>query len=275
MDKSILDKGIVISKEWASTIGLPINFTIKDNSFNFSSLSFSNDVNSKGYNINPIEIFQEAKKHNVPFDIALLVYDWTKVSPQPTNPAQSGQSMQIPMQWYATFPEVFAEFFLHELCHYFFQKAGKNDITHNYDPAFTSKPRKDWYLYLLKDLIKQNIPTPQPSYIFIKPNEVINLKPELVQILDKARGISKVSYKITSGFRTPEQNKVAGGTVNSSHMRGMAADIACTNLNRGDILEGLMVFRKSLFIELANAHIHVDIDSSIHPMGTMIISSDD
>lgn len=117
-------------------------------------------------------------------------------------------------------------------------------------------------------------PTPSP-YIYFKPSEVVNLQVSLVKMLDTSRGISNTPFVITSGFRTSEQNKNAGGVANSAHLRGLAVDIACTNTNRGAILKGLLSCGVPVFIEIAQAHIHVDIDDTIHTLGTVIISSDD
>lgn len=114
-------------------------------------------------------------------------------------------------------------------------------------------------------------PAPSP-YIYFKPSEVVNLQVPLVQMLDKARGISNTPYVITSGFRTPEQNSAVGGEPNSSHLRGLAADIACTNTTRQAVLKGLLTCGTPVFIECATAHIHVDIDPSIHTLGDMIVS---
>lgn len=114
-------------------------------------------------------------------------------------------------------------------------------------------------------------PAPAP-YIYFKPSEVVNLQVPLVQMLDKARGISNTPYKITSGFRTPEQNVAAGGEANSAHLRGLAADIACINASKQSILRGLLTCGIPVFIEDCTDHVHVDIDGSIHPLGDMIVS---
>lgn len=125
------------------------------------------------------------------------------------------------------------------------------------------------------DLPNEIIMDTKNKYKYFADKEIVNLKPELVKALDVARGVSNTPYKINSGFRTVEQNKAAGGTANSAHLRGLAADLASDNVNRGAILRGLLTCGTPLFIEIAMSHIHVDIDSSIHPMGTVIVSSDD
>lgn len=125
-------------------------------------------------------------------------------------------------------------------------------------------------------LIPPTVTPPKPAkYIYFKPGEIVGLQDSLVSMLDTSRGISNTPYVITSGFRTPEQNKAVGGVTNSSHLRGLAADIACTNINRGAILKGLLTCGTPVFIEVAEKHIHVDVDSTIHALDTVIISTND
>lgn len=63
---------------------------------------------------------------------------------------------------------------------------------------------------------------------------------ELIDKLDKARGISGVSYKINSGYRCPEHNAKVGGSPSSLHKAGRAADIHVSdNHSRYMILKGL------------------------------------
>ena len=81
-----------------------------------------------------------------------------------------------------------------------------------------------------------------------------------VRLLDRARTISNVPYKINSGYRTPEHNKKVGGKKTSSHLKGLAADIHCTDSeSRAKIVQGLIDsgFRR---IGIANTFIHVDSD---------------
>jgi len=101
---------------------------------------------------------------------------------------------------------------------------------------------------------------------------IAELKVPLVNMLDKARGISGVPYTITSGFRTVVENKKVGGVSNSAHLKGLAVDISCTTQTRQAILLGLLTCGIPVFIEDCPTHIHVDIDSSIHTMGGGIIS---
>jgi hypothetical protein len=101
---------------------------------------------------------------------------------------------------------------------------------------------------------------------------VAELKVAFVNMLDIARGISGVAYKLTSGFRTVVENTKVGGVSNSSHIKGLGGDIACTTATRQAILRGLLTCGIPVFIEDCPNHIHVDIDSSIHTLGGGIIS---
>ena len=86
---------------------------------------------------------------------------------------------------------------------------------------------------------------------------------ELLDLLDLAREIAGVPFRITSGVRSREDNKRVGGGNDSAHMRGYAADIlAIDSTTRGKVLRGLYVagaHRVGIYKE----HIHVDVDPSL------------
>ena len=88
-----------------------------------------------------------------------------------------------------------------------------------------------------------------------------NMDPNFLKKLDKARAYSGVPFKITSGYRTIEYNsKLKNSTVTSSHIKGLAADIAIkSSRDRFLILEALI---KEGFcrIGIAENFIHVDDD---------------
>ena len=154
-----LDAGIAQAKTWAETIGLDLEFTLHDIDFQFTAIEFGNSAHlngqpNNGFTVNNVEIFQQGKATDIDFDSVVLVYDWTKIKPQTTNPTDSGEVISIPEQWYATYPEVFAEFLLHELCHMFFSESGIVDITHNQwqSNQYHNSPNETWYLYLLSTL---------------------------------------------------------------------------------------------------------------------------
>lgn len=79
------------------------------------------------------------------------------------------------------------------------------------------------------------------TYKYFKPSEIVGLKPELVSLLDKARGIAGVAFSITSGFRDKKHNEEVGGVADSAHMSGYAVDIKCTtSANRWKIINSLI-----------------------------------
>jgi uncharacterized protein YcbK (DUF882 family) len=95
------------------------------------------------------------------------------------------------------------------------------------------------------------------------PGSGINMKPEFLEKLDKAREIAGVPFKINSGFRTAAKNKLEGGKPDSSHLTGYAADVDLPN-SGGSRLRFVIV---AALIEagfnrlgIANGFIHVDND---------------
>ena len=84
----------------------------------------------------------------------------------------------------------------------------------------------------------------------------------LLDFLDEARDYSALPYRINSGYRCPTQNLVVGGSQTSSHLKGMAADIACPNSrDRYLIINGLLFCGISR-IGIAPTFIHVDMDGT-------------
>jgi zinc D-Ala-D-Ala carboxypeptidase len=86
-----------------------------------------------------------------------------------------------------------------------------------------------------------------------------------VQKLQTARDIASIPFAITSGYRCPKHNAEVGGTANSSHLKGMAADIRTrTSSERFAIVDGLL---KAGFerIGIGSNFVHVDIDESKPP----------
>lgn len=80
--------------------------------------------------------------------------------------------------------------------------------------------------------------------------------------LDEARGIAGCPFKISSGYRTKNHNSIVGGRVGSSHLKGLACDIAVNNSSdRGKILRGL-VMAGFTRIGVAKTFIHCDLDEN-------------
>lgn len=79
-------------------------------------------------------------------------------------------------------------------------------------------------------------------------------------MLDHARELAGIPFKINSGYRTIEHNEKVGGKPNSSHIVGKAVDIAIRNSReRWLILEALIDVGFNR-IGLAKTFIHVDSD---------------
>ena len=82
----------------------------------------------------------------------------------------------------------------------------------------------------------------------------------LLEMLDEVRDKFDKPMYITSGYRTEKHNTKVGGTPNSSHLRGLAVDIACSSsVDRYHLINCLLDvgFKR---IGIANSFIHVDID---------------
>lgn len=83
---------------------------------------------------------------------------------------------------------------------------------------------------------------------------------KLVEMLDLAREISKCSYVVNSGYRCPIYNRQVNGTDDSSHIKGLAADIKVAgNYERLKIVRGLMLAGFTR-LGIYETFIHVDID---------------
>ena len=85
---------------------------------------------------------------------------------------------------------------------------------------------------------------------------------EFLQMLDKARTIAGVSFRINSGYRTKSHNAKVGGVPASSHLKGCACDISApTSRERYHIVRGLMAagFNR---IGIGATFVHVDNDEA-------------
>ena len=56
-----------------------------------------------------------------------------------------------------------------------------------------------------------------------------NLRSLVEQVLDPLREAYGKPIRVTSGYRCPQLNRLVGGSPNSQHMRGEAADIVAKN----------------------------------------------
>lgn len=94
-------------------------------------------------------------------------------------------------------------------------------------------------------------------------SEVEGLDQELVAKLDMAREQAGVPFTITSGKREPKSNIEAGGVGDSSHLKGLAVDLRCSNsLDRYQMIKALLLvgFQR---IGVYDQHIHCDLDTTL------------
>jgi uncharacterized protein YcbK (DUF882 family) len=82
----------------------------------------------------------------------------------------------------------------------------------------------------------------------------------LLNMIDEAREIYGKPIHITSGYRTESHNRKVGGVDSSSHLKGLAVDVACVRSNdRFKMLNALLEVGFNR-IGVASTFIHVDID---------------
>ena len=166
--------GLDIVSTKLKTIGIDMEFGFFSTSRTYTG--YETAPGSQFYAVKGQEIFDTVKDlPNKTYDYYCLMYDWMTVEPHNPNPLlarfnpcqyplviNNGIPMSMPVQWYGGYAEVFAEFFLHEMCHaeYFRQGKSAQDQTHNkaHFPEFNQKSSMDFYLFLLKQL--RMAPTP-------------------------------------------------------------------------------------------------------------------
>jgi len=82
---------------------------------------------------------------------------------------------------------------------------------------------------------------------------------DLLYMLDRAREFAKKPFVITSGYRCenhPESKK----NPTSSHIKGLAVDIKCTDSNTRAIIVDALVYADFERLGLHKSFIHADID---------------
>jgi len=89
-----------------------------------------------------------------------------------------------------------------------------------------------------------------------------------LSMLDDARRIAGIPFRITSGYRTPSHNAYVGGSLpdpmrnkkGSSHLYGYAADIACNSGQQREIIVAALIKAGFRRIGIAQNFIHCDND---------------
>lgn len=202
-NQDAFDHGIAKVVSMGKAMGFNFDISVKTIDYNFSSIPFTNSSVISGHCVDPTQILSQVTGEE---DITCLVYDWSKVSPQPTNPVQSPVKkihctpIQIPEQWYNGYEDVFVQYFLHEICHamYFLLDRIPQDMTHlltsmNLDPVeymkWANKQPSDYYLNLIQKLT--------PAWNLYKSTQQMKTI-TLTRTLDT--GIESLGDLITDGF---------------------------------------------------------------------------
>lgn len=87
-----------------------------------------------------------------------------------------------------------------------------------------------------------------------------DISPKLIEKLEPVREMYGEPLIINSGCRCYEQNRKEGGMPDSSHIRGLAADIKITNSSqRYQLL--ILLFNRFYRVGIAKGFIHVDVDT--------------
>lgn len=156
---NILTQGLDMAKTYAATIGLNFDYTFGTTNRKFRTSTFDGTAVGKAVGVDGWEILEETPNG---FKVSCLIYDWDVYTPKPTNPIQQPiasngcNPIQIPENWYVTYPEVLCDYFLHELCHsgYYFKNDVQHDLTHAQHSfsEWTNKQAHEYYLYLLQGL---------------------------------------------------------------------------------------------------------------------------
>jgi uncharacterized protein YcbK (DUF882 family) len=92
------------------------------------------------------------------------------------------------------------------------------------------------------------------------PNSGVNMDSDFLDKLEHAREIAGIPFKITSGYRTKERNEQVGGVPNSSHLIGVAADIAVGSGNERYVILNALIKAGFKRLGVAKTFIHCDTD---------------
>ncbi len=86
-----------------------------------------------------------------------------------------------------------------------------------------------------------------------------NMDKNFLDALDEARGVAGIPFIINSAYRSPD-HPLSIKNPTSSHIKGLAVDIACTNSIDRFKLEGILREVGFTRIGMGSTFIHVDID---------------
>ena len=91
---------------------------------------------------------------------------------------------------------------------------------------------------------------------------VVFIDTDLVKILQGIRNAFGKPVNINSGFRTYEHNKSVGGSTNSAHLLGKAADISIRGIKAADLARGAAALygrTSAIGLHEPENYVHIDI----------------
>lgn len=90
---------------------------------------------------------------------------------------------------------------------------------------------------------------------------VVFIDGELIRVLQGLRAVLGCPINVNSGYRTETHNKAVGGSTNSAHLLGKAADISCVNIPAKKVAEiAYRTYGKQIAIGLHEKENYVHID---------------
>ena len=92
------------------------------------------------------------------------------------------------------------------------------------------------------------------------PDSGKNMDRDFILKLEEARELAGIPFKITSGYRTKEHNEEVGGVKNSSHLKGVAADISVGSGSERYIILNALIKAGFKRLGIAKTFIHCDTD---------------
>ena len=98
-----------------------------------------------------------------------------------------------------------------------------------------------------------------------KPGTGELMEPSVIEALDVARDIAGFPFIITSGVRTVQANKDAGGSPRSSHLLGWAADIKVVSSRKRFLMMEALLDAGFHRFGIGADYIHVDMDPNKDP----------
>ena len=181
-------------------------------------------------------------------DILDFAYEWVELDPGSLNLSEALK--QSPVQVAVTKENPAHAIMLPKMDYEF----------ETYSPYLRPRSRSLGYAMKIQAKPKPK-PTPTPSaWKYFKESEVVGLKKELVDMLDKARELAGIPFVINSGYRTVAKNAEVDGVEDSGHIKGEAVDLRARNSTEHFLItKGLLLAGFTRISRKYPLHIHCDI----------------